>query len=276
MKRTTYIIFGMLLAGLVVVIGGVFYGSMNTVKWGDELLDIGGEKKTVQLPECKVVQLAAIDGVMRQSSAKSINGGKRMSIFSNAPLTVCPEETAQGTFIYTSGLDKYMTIKSSGDTLRILLDFSNEKLEEKYLDMFWLNMGHAEMVLNLPEGVQEVASGLYDQEVTVKDFDRDTLSLATQSRMNMENCRFRALTVSGGNPNFNSGEVKDLHLYLDAVRNWGVNAESFHVDTEYLYAHGTPRCTLEKGECRQVVWMPQSAQASLDIKLKEAARVVVE
>ena len=50
----------------------------------------------------------------------------------------------------------------------------------------------------------------------------------------------------------------------------------FHVDTEYLYAHGDQRCTLENGECRQVVWMPQSKDASLDIKLKEAATVVVK
>ncbi|MEI3459546.1 MAG: hypothetical protein V8R28_22380 [Bacteroides cellulosilyticus] len=33
---------------------------------------------------------------------------------------------------------------------------------------------------------------------------------------------------------------------------------------------------LENGECRQVVWMPQSKDASLDIKLKEAATVVVK
>lgn len=51
MKRTTYIIFGMLLTGLVVVCAGIFYASMQVTGWDNNFLDIKGEKKTVQLPE---------------------------------------------------------------------------------------------------------------------------------------------------------------------------------------------------------------------------------
>lgn len=52
MKRTTYIIFGMLLTGLVVVCAGIFYASTQVTGWDNIFLDIKGEKKTVQLPQC--------------------------------------------------------------------------------------------------------------------------------------------------------------------------------------------------------------------------------
>ena len=57
MKRTTYIIFGMLLTGLVVVCAGIFYASTQVTGWDNIFLDIKGEKKTVQLPQCKVIQI---------------------------------------------------------------------------------------------------------------------------------------------------------------------------------------------------------------------------
>lgn len=45
MKRTTYIIFGMLLAGLVVMCGGIFYSSTQFFDGNDGFMDINGEQK---------------------------------------------------------------------------------------------------------------------------------------------------------------------------------------------------------------------------------------
>ena len=42
MKRTTYIIFGMLLAGLVVVCGSIFYASMQVTDWNNIFMDVKG------------------------------------------------------------------------------------------------------------------------------------------------------------------------------------------------------------------------------------------
>lgn len=274
MKRTTYIIFGMLLAGLVMVIGCVFYSSMQVIDWNDALMNIEGETKTIQLPECKAVQLVAERDVIRikeDGKTKEI----RMATFDNLPLNICQASTEKGTLTYASDMDKYMTLNTSGDTLLIVFNFSKDKLEKKYQDMLLLNIGSKEMTLALPTGVQCVVSNLENQKTTFKDFDRDTLSFSMKD-VNIENCRFRALYVRKGNLNFKSGEVGNLHLHLDGIRSWNVDIDSFRIDTEYLYARGNQNCTLDKGECRQVVWMPQSESASLNIKLKEAARVVVE
>ena len=70
MKRTTYIIFGMLLTGLVVVCAGIFYASTQVTGWDNIFLDIKGEKKTVQLPQCRVIQMVAVRNIMLRVEAK--------------------------------------------------------------------------------------------------------------------------------------------------------------------------------------------------------------
>ena len=132
------------------------------------------------------------------------------------------------------------------------------------------------MIIALPDHVQFLQTSLEAQKMTVEGLARDSLSLMVQDYATINDCNFRALTVQNGAWLFNTGKADNLHLHLNGIRSWNVNASSFHVDTEYLYAHGDQRCTLENGECRQVVWMPQSKNASLDIKLKEAATVVVK
>lgn len=269
MKRTTYIIFGMLLAGLVVVCGSIFYVSTQITDWNDSVMEIGGEKKTTQLPECKVIQLVS-DRV-----AVDDNGNVQATVFNSFPLKVSQTNSLTGTLTYTSGLDEYMTLNSVGDTLRISLNFDRDKLEKKYQDIQWLNIRSEEMILTLPANVQQVTSDLRQQPATFKDLDRDSLSFSMDYHVEIENCRFRALFVQSGDLQFNSGEVFDLHLNLDRINNWKVKADAFYIDTEYLYASNKSECTLEKGECKQVVWIPQSRDASLDIKLKEAAKIMV-
>ena len=45
MKRTTYIIFGMLLTGLVVVCAGIFYASTQVTGWDNIFLDIKEKRR---------------------------------------------------------------------------------------------------------------------------------------------------------------------------------------------------------------------------------------
>lgn len=273
MKRTTYIIFGMLLAGLVVVIGCVFYGSLHMMKWNDSFLYVEGEMKTVQLPPCKVVKLIAERDVIETRKNGEIIE-IRMPFFSNLPLNVSQAETGNGTFSYASGMDKFMALQSSGDTLLITVNFPPDKLEEKYRKARLLNVFSKAMELSLPVGVQSITSNLENQYTTFRGFNHDTLSVSV-GEVTMEKCRFRALCANRGNLNFHSGEVENLHLYLDKIYSWQVNADSFHIDTAYLYAYNHQNCVLQKA-FQEVVWMPLSDNASLSVELKQPVRMVME
>ena len=54
MKRTTYIMIGMLVTGVAMVCGLMFYVVDRNVTLKDNFMEIGGERKTVRLPSCWV------------------------------------------------------------------------------------------------------------------------------------------------------------------------------------------------------------------------------
>lgn len=103
MKRTTYIIFGMLLTGLVVVCAGIFYASTQVTGWDNIFLDIKGEKKTVQLPQCRVIQMVAVRNII--ATGEGEEKGIRMPAFGELPLKITSGEAGQGSFTYASGME---------------------------------------------------------------------------------------------------------------------------------------------------------------------------
>lgn len=262
MKRTTYIMIGMLLAGLVVISGMIFYSASHGTSWEDTYLEIGGEQKTVQLPECRVVQFVWTE--IENNKFLSFNQSK-------FPLKIQP--AAVGGLSYANDLEKYMNLQSVGDTLRVTFNFSNEKLEKEFQDKEWLNIRFAEMSLNLPANVQQVLVGVKNMETTFSNFRCDTLSFQSSGTVRVENCQITALTAQARTLSFNSGAVRDLYLNLDDMGDWTVNTDSFHIDTEYLTGSRSHNCFLQKGECRQVLWTPKNDKASLEVKLEQAAKI---
>lgn len=267
MKRTTYILIGMLIAGLVLISGTIFYMSSVGTTWEDSLLEIGGEQKTVQLPECRVVQLSI-----------NVDNGEngRSVVFQDAPLLVQPANGVTGSFTCAADMASHLSMKTDGDTLNIVFDFSNEGQDEKFKDTRWVKIRTAEMKLNIPETVEEVSSTIYDMETTFKGFRRDTLSFSTNGATTVVDCHISSLSAHADNLKFYSGEVRDLYLDLDGIHNWTVAAELFHIDTEHLTGSYDHYNTLQKGECRQVLWTPKRKDATLNLKLVEATRIEIE
>lgn len=66
MKRTTYIMMGMLVTGVAMVCGLMFYVVDRNVTQKDNFMEIGGERKTVQLPSCRVLKLTQPPVVWKQ------------------------------------------------------------------------------------------------------------------------------------------------------------------------------------------------------------------
>ncbi|WP_418698079.1 hypothetical protein [Bacteroides sp.] len=267
MKRTTYILIGMLIAGFVVISGAIFYMSSLGTTWEDSFMEIGGEQKTVQLPECRVVQLSI--NVDNDESERSI-------VFQDAPLLVQPTDGVTGSFTCASDMASRLSMQTSGDTLNIVFDFSNDGQNEEFKDARWLKVRTAGMKLNIPETVQGVSATVYDMETTFKGFSRDTLSFSTNGATTVEDCRIASLNAHAGDLNFFSGEVRDLYLDLDGIHNWNVATEFFRIDTEHLSGSYDHYNTLQKGECRQVLWTPKQKDATLNLKLVEATKIEIE
>ncbi|ADV43123.1 hypothetical protein [Bacteroides helcogenes] len=273
MKRTSYIIFGMLLAGLLVMGGTIVYLSSHGRSCEDFCMRIDGEQKVVTLPECKVIEMCADNRTLSTGRVHTIICGVQ---FSQVPLSITPSDSSQGTFSYAAGMEKYMTMKLAGDTLRVTFAFPDEKLEERYHQETNLQIRSSGMSLSLPESIKQVSLAIYSMETTVRGFRTDSMSFKSQSVVRIEDCEFASLASQAWNLYFDSGTVSDLYLDLDNINSWKVNADSFHIDTEHLTASRRVSCFVQKGECRQVLWTPKSADASLQMEVKQAAKVEID
>ena len=240
MKRTTYIMIGMLVTGVAMVCGLMFYVVDRNVTQKDNFMEIGGERKTVQLPSCRVLKLTQPPVVWKQKK-EGIVEAERMFSFGEAPLEV-----------------------TAGDSL-----------EQHLQNDIWIRVRSEGMELRLPAEVQAVVVDVEDMEANFYGLRCDTLSFRTRYLARLEDCHVTALAAQAQSLHFNSGTVRNLYLNLDEIADWDVNTGSFHIDTEHLSGSRYHRCLLQKNECRRVFWTPLKDDASLSVELKQAVKIEV-
>lgn len=267
MKRTTYIIIGMLFAGAILVIGTLTSIFSTGITWEESFLDIKGERTSKQMPECRVVHL------MSKVEAKDLE--ERYVSFDQTTLKIGPTDSLTGNLTYTSELNNYMEWKTAGDTLQIYFSFPTDKLAPQYQKMKWLRVRSEAIQMNIPQGVEEIISENYYMYTQFADLSRDSLAFKTQGTTIINDCQIKSLSAKAPTLHFQSGQVDSLYLNLDFITEWTVDTDSFHIDTEHLSGSYEPNCYLQKNECRQVLWTPLSGKAQLHIKLKEKARINV-
>ena len=267
MKRTTYIIIGMLFAGAILVIGTLTSIFSTGITWEESFLDIKGERTSKQMPECRVVHL------MSKVEAKDLE--ERYVSFDQTTLKIGPTDSLTGSLTYTSELNNYKEWKTAGDTLQIYFSFPTDKLAPQYQKMKWLRVRSEAIQMNIPQGVEEIISENYNMHTQFADLSRDSLAFKTQGTTIINDCQIKSLSAKAPTLHFQSGQVDSLYLNLDFITEWTVDSDSFHIDTEHLSGSYEPNCYLQKNECRQVLWTPLSGKAQLHIKLKEKARINV-
>lgn len=275
MKRTTYIMIGMLVAGVVMICGWIFFAMGYNGAQKDNFIEIGGERKTVQLPPCKVVKLTQPPIVWKQKK-EGIVEAERIFSFENVPLKVIAEDSLQqGSFSYAGDMEAFMKMASVGDTLLVTFDVPNEKIEGLLRNRLWIEARSEEMALKLPASVQTVIVDVEDMETAFCGIRGDRFSFRVRHTAKVEDCEVDSLAAQARSLHFNSGKVLNLRLNLDEIGSWNVNTDSFSIDTEHLSGNRKHHCLLQKNECRRVLWTPLREDASLNVELKQAVKIEV-
>lgn len=272
MKRTTYIIFGVMLAGLLVMGGFIFYLSLHAIEWEETFMEVKGKQRSMELPPCKVVKFIHPRIAWTQKRVGTAET-ERVISFGKTLLTVSPTDSLEGNFSFAGDMASFISMTSVGDTAFIAFDIPAEKIEKRFQEAPWLKIKSDRMRLNIPASVQAVLVNVEGMETEFRGFRCDTLSFRVLDFARVEDCRITSLAAQARNLFLNSGEVRDLYLNLDNIEVWDVDGDSFHIDTEYLTGSREHYCTLERGECRQIVWSPQIGSASLNVKLNQASRI---
>lgn len=275
MKRTTYIILGVLLALLAGMSGTIIYWGTQGRNYSGGIVRLKGEDRMKPLPSCKVVRL------VEDRTVYKYNENISYRILPDAHnLVVTSADSAVGSFVYPSGLEEFLRFEQKGDTLDIVYGFPPEKLK-KLADDHELDYSTSLVIspvrLCLPDGVELLRANLQTSYTTLQGMRRDSfaLDLLRNSHLELDGAHFRALSVKSGEMAFVSGSVESLYLNLDGMRKMTVVPDSFRIDTEYLSGTSNVNFHANPQECRRILWNPVSKDARLNLIMKSRSEILL-
>lgn len=277
MKRTTYIILGVLLALLAGMSATIIYWGTHSGSVSDMTIRLEGEERMRPLPVCKVIRFQ-MDKTLYKYDGK--NDFHYYFTLNNAHLIVTPADTATGSFSYAADMEEFMSFKAHGDTLDVVFSFPPEELQKrmpegKIVPSFILRT--SPFSLRLPESV-ECLNGEMLYAVELQDLQRDSLAIDfsdSPATVFVQNSRFRALSVLAHQLDLISGSVDHLYLNLDELYSFEVKTDSFRIDTEYLSGSRNVDFQADPQECRRILWNPLSKETKLNLKMKNPSEILL-
>ena len=277
MKRTTYVILGVLLALLAGMSATIIYWGTHSGSASDMTVRLEGEERMRPLPACKVIRFQVDKTLYKYDGRDDFT---YYFTLNTAHLIVTPADTATGSFSYASDMEEFMSFKAHGDTLDVVFSFPPEELQKrmpegKIVPSFILQT--SPFSLRLPESV-ECLNGEMLYAVELQDLQRDSLAIDfsdSPATVFVQNSRFRALSVLARQLDLVSGSVDHLYLNLDELYSFEVRTDSFRIDTEYLSGSKTVDCQVNPQECRRILWNPLSEKAKLNLKMKNPSEILL-
>lgn len=277
MKRTTYIILGVLLALLAGMSATIIYWGTHSGSASDMTIRLEGEERMRPLPVCKVIRFQMDKTLYKYDGRDDFT---YYFTLNNAHLIVTPADTATGSFSYAADMEEFMSFKAHGDTLDVVFSFPPEELQKrmpegKIVPSFILRT--SPFSLRLPESV-ECLNGEMLYAVELQDLQRDSLAIDfsdSPATVFVQNSHFRALFALSRQLCLNSGSVDRLYLNLDGLYNFKVETDSFRIDTEYLSGSRNVDFQADPQECRRILWNPLSENAKLNLKIKNPSEILL-
>ena len=143
MKRTTYILIGLFVAGLCVLVGGMFMIFCLGRPYISNQLNLQGEQITKEVPACRVVWL----------TQTRLYTPERNVWLANSLLEVQPSKEGKNLFSCSKKVNDYLKMTVMGDTLKILLDYSLDQLPQEFKKSKFMGMNIGDMRLDARCGV---------------------------------------------------------------------------------------------------------------------------
>lgn len=277
MKRTTYVILGVLLALLAGMSATIIYWGTHSGSASDITVRLEGEERMRPLPACKVIRFRMDRMLHKQGGNDELNYYLAVN---NIRLKVTSADTATGSFFYVADIEEFMHFQSQGDTLDIVFSFPPEKLKKKMPQgkiPSYFNLQAKPLELRLPESVEYLKGEVFDV-VELQDLQRDSLAIDFfdgPATVSVQNSHFRALSALSRQLCLNSGSVDRLYLNLDGLYNFKVETDSFRIDTEYLSGSRNVDFQANPQECRRILWNPLSENAKLNLKIKNPSEILL-
>lgn len=236
MKRSTYMLIGMLII-LILVIPFIFNYRGKT-DFGDERINISGESKLVKLAPVSVMNVIVND-----------NNHSRY----DQQINIISYEGDSIECQYDSDWDKYLTIKENSDTLTFFFDLDKIRAELKAIGSYEVHT--REIYLKVPQSGLKWLNTKESKDFVnlfVNKFSADSLNVVGEGEFLLQDSRigYMFLRDIGNNINFSgSNKIQTLRVFL----NNNTLHNSGELDVKVLKLEGQGTCDMYKINANKVI-----------------------
>ena len=261
MKSTTKILIGILISGIVVVlIGSVLLYTYNAPKKG---LTFDSKLTQVNVPPFRVVNVL-VDSTGQLPKEYG---------FLESELSIVPVIGSQNTLSYPERLEPYLSITTKNDTVNLIFNISSDALPGELSKKKQLYFELLAMKLTADSSLVAVSSEARGLKLRLCNMKADSVALNVYAySLKVDSCDLRSLSVKkAATLELVNSRIGNTYLDLDDVSRWSVT--NCKLDNEYLTGSRNHRNELQKGECRQMHWMPKNKDARLSVTFNEEVSV---
>lgn len=264
MKRTTYILIGLLIIGLGIILTTIILISMMGEEHPKRDKSFEGERQEMSLHGVRTVKIFVSQVKVREPKMITING----------EMLITPSsESGKESISYPKS--QHLKIEQKEDILLIEVDFNVYSIPEKLQHKDYIFTDDLNIHLTA-DSITSFVSNARGLRLNFKELKSEALSMVVgRQEVVLNSCWFRSFGIAGHQFSIhaNDSEIENFYLNLDGVRNWKFNKTK--TDTQYLSGSGHHTDDLQKGECRRVVWTPLKEDAQLKMNIREKAEIII-
>jgi hypothetical protein len=264
MKRTTYILIGLIVSGLIVIIATIIFISTSRKPYPENGLFVGGELVEMNMDGIRVVKMFVSQSEDSKERRIYMNGDVKIS---------SPSTAGERKVVYPK--NEYLKVNRMNDTLLMEFDFNDRNIPKKFRKEDYMYATGIDVQMSV-DSLNSIFINTQGLKLNLKEVKMDSLFVhAIYQKVLLDSCQFRSFSIDGEELRFKAKDSKIEDFYLNLNSAWDWEIENCDIDTEYLRGSRTHHNTLRAGECKRVVWTPVGKDARLQLYLQEKAEIIV-
>lgn len=267
MKRTTYILMGLLVSGLLVIVITIIVMSMPNQGRPSDGIALGVERTELDIKGVHVIKMVVNQGKDQEKRKVFINHGK---------VAIVPSLTS-GKNRISYPKSQNLNVSQKKDTLLVELDLNAHNVPSDVWSADPFFVFGLDMQLSV-DSLTTIMSTMEGVKFDLKEIQTDSLFVRIdRQEVFLDSCQFRSFDIAGAaGMSFQAKNSKIDNFYLDLDGVWRWSFENSVIGVEYLTGSGSNNATnIQKGECDRVIWTPKSDDANLRITVREKAELKI-
>lgn len=256
MKRTTYIIIGVLFAVMFAHMIAV-YIILDTYMETEKLTF--DERSRRDFADVRVIYL----DMEREGGMYNFSGKINVS-------PVAKEGTC--TFDYPENLADHIHFRNNGDTLYITMDINDYLADMEGVRNGRFSMDELIFDLQLDSVVTYLNSKSSNARWNISDMSFDSLQIRTDHRLEMTSCTVSRFSFTGHGIKAHQATIKEMYLELDQRQTFEMQGG----EIDELFCTGNGKSTIKSsGVIRELAWTPKEEDATLTLELQAKSEMIL-